>query len=59
MAPKPVWNSLNWNIKEIQANHMAFRKKEKLENIKKLQVKNAFKFNVCKRHATFMEGSYY
>ena len=25
--PKPVWNSLNWNIKEIQANHMALRKK--------------------------------
>ena len=27
--PKPVWNSLNGNIKKIQANHMALRKKDK------------------------------
>ena len=25
--PKLVLNSLNWNIKEIQGNHMAFREK--------------------------------
>ena len=25
--PKLALNSLNWNIKEIQANHMALRKK--------------------------------
>ena len=36
--PKPVWNCLNWNIKEMQANHMSL-KKIKNKIVKKLHVK--------------------